>query len=101
MQDMFDAAHYFEEAFPEHWRILSLPGNEVRQNAVIDMVFNMGIGTIRQFVLFLEAILRQDWDWAYVEMLNSKWAEQVGFRAGELARDIRTGKHVRHTYQSF
>lgn len=64
---------------------------ENRQIALVDMCFNLGMQgflNFRQMILALEA---HDYERAANEMLDSKWAEQVGERASCLANIIRTG----------
>ena len=56
-----------------------------RQLVMISMAFNMGRKRLGEFVRFLNAIHLSDWDEAAEEMLNSKWAKQVGPRAHRLA----------------
>ena len=63
----------------------------VRQNVLIDMVFNLGITRFKRFKKLIAAIERQDWDRAADEMLDSKWARQVGRRATELAQMMKDG----------
>lgn len=65
--------------------------SEARRAALIDMNFNLGFPRFRQFRKMLAAIQRNDFDTAAAEMLNSKWARQVGTRALELATMMRTG----------
>ena len=54
------------------------------QYALIDMRFNLGPGGFRSFKRMIAAIKAYDWDKAIVEMLDSKWAEQVKERAHDL-----------------
>lgn len=63
----------------------------IRQTVLVDMVFNMGLQDLKQFVNTLAAIGRRDYEAASVNMLNSQWARQVGSRATELAEIMRTG----------
>lgn len=63
----------------------------VRQTVIVDMIFNMGLSDLLQFVNTLDSIKRRDYEAAAVNMLNSKWAHQVGSRALELANIMRTG----------
>jgi lysozyme len=68
----------------------------VRQCVLINMAFNMGIGTdkrgLRSFRNTLAAIARGDYAAAAVGMRKSKWAMQVGHRAERLAKMIETGR---------
>lgn len=63
----------------------------VRQMVVIDMVFNLGIVGFCKFERMIAALEQGDWQLAAVHMLDSKWSEQVGGRATELAQMMRTG----------
>jgi lysozyme len=73
-----------------HWkRDLSEP----RQNVLVEMVFNLGYPRFSQFKKTIQAIKDQDYDTAATEMLDSKWADQVGQRAINLAEQMRTGKY--------
>lgn len=63
----------------------------VRQLALLNMAFNLG-PRLGQFRDFLTAVRARRWDVAAREILDSKWAGQVGDRAKRLAAMIRTGK---------
>lgn len=67
--------------------------DEVRQAVVVDMVFNMGPGRFAGFKKMLAAIEAKDWKEAAVQMLDSKWAVQVGNRALRLAEMMRSGAY--------
>jgi len=56
-----------------------------RQNILIDMAFNLGIAGLLKFKKTLKYIEMCDYVSASQEMLKSKWAKQVGFRALELS----------------
>ena len=60
-----------------------------RQMVVVDMAFNMGRASLSQFVRFIGAVHRGDWNDAAEEMLDSLWAKQVGTRATTLAHMLR------------
>lgn len=68
------------------WRDLS----DVRQRVMVDMVFNLGMSRFLQFKNFLAGVEAEDWDTAAEEMLDSRWASQVGQRANRLAEAMRT-----------
>ena len=68
--------------------------DEVRQFVLVDMCFNMGLAKLCTFKKFLAAIQRGDFTTAAREMLESRWAGQVGHRARELAEMMRTGEYV-------
>lgn len=65
--------------------------NDQRKAVVANMAFNIGAGGLRQFVKFIKAVNDGDFNTAAVEMLNSRWAKQVGIRAIELADIMRNG----------
>lgn len=65
--------------------------DDVRQNVVADMCFNMGITTLLKFRGTLAAIEEGRYQDAAAGMLASKWARQVGNRAKKLARQMETG----------
>ena len=63
------------------WRQMS----EERQIVLADMCFNLGISRLLGFKNTLAAMQEGRWDDAAKEMLDSKWAKQVGKRAITLA----------------
>lgn len=63
----------------------------VRRGVIINMLFNMGIVRVQKFKKMLSALATKQWDVAAAEMLDSKWAKQVGHRAEELAEIMRKG----------
>lgn len=63
--------------------------SEVRQVALTDMAFNLGIAGISQFSDMWAAIEDENYAGASVEMLDSLWSEQVGTRANDLADMMR------------
>lgn len=63
-----------------------------RQSVLADMVFNMGLASVLNFVNTLGYLARSDWDNASRQMLESKWANEVGGRAIELAGIIKSGE---------
>ena len=69
------------------WRSL----NTVRQRALIDMTFNLGLRGLDGFAQFLLDLQAGDFLGASEEMLRSRWARQVGSRAVELSAMIRSG----------
>ena len=62
-----------------------------RQLVLLDMCFNLGVSRLLGFKRMLAALKAGDYDKATVEMLDSKWAKQVGTRATELAAMMRGG----------
>jgi len=70
------------------WREL----NDVRQNVLANMAFNLGVVGLLGFRNTLKAIADERWEAAATGMLQSKWARQVGQRAVRLATMMRTGE---------
>jgi len=66
--------------------------DSIRQTVLANMCFNMGFRRLMGFHKMWKAIGRRDYQSAAREMLDSRWAEQVGSRAQELARIMRTGE---------
>lgn len=65
-----------------------------RQIVLSDMCFNLGIQRLSQFVKMWDAVQRGDFATAAREMLDSKWARQVGQRAVDLAVGMERGAFV-------
>lgn len=65
--------------------------NRARRNVVIEMIYNLGLPRFQTFRKFLAALRARNWNQAADEMLDSKWARQVGRRADRLANLMRTG----------
>jgi lysozyme len=85
--DIRDFQEEVENAFP-WWSDL----DDVRQRVVVDMAFNMGLGSLSKFVNTLAHIENGRYEEASVEMLDSKWARQVGDRANVLSNMMKTGE---------
>src|SRR3990167_3700959 len=64
----------------------------VRQRAVVDLCFNLGLPRLKGFIKMLEAIARKDWIAAEHELLDSRYEGQVGKRARTLGHMLRTGE---------
>jgi len=78
--DILRVTKELDSAMP-WWRNMS----EVRQRVVVDMVFNLGISRFLNFKNAINAMQEEDWDEAAAQMLDSRWADQVGQRATRLA----------------
>jgi|TARA_R100000988_G_scaffold101263_1_gene73803 lysozyme len=59
------------------WRNL----DDNRQRVMANMCFNLGHPRLSNFKKFIGAMQISDWETAAVEMMDSKWAGQVGNRA--------------------
>lgn len=69
--------------------------DQVRQEALINMLFNLGLPTFLKFKKTLKYVAEGKYSQAAAEMLNSKWATQVGDRAKELAYMMETGAYLK------
>lgn len=65
--------------------------SEKRQLVVADMVFNLGMPRFLEFKRMIAAINAGHYDVASTQMLESKWARQVGQRAKTLAGMMSAG----------
>lgn len=65
--------------------------SDVRQEVLVNMMFNLGYTRLAGFRKFLDALSRSDWTEAANQMLDSKWADDVGDRADRLATAMRKG----------
>jgi GH24 family phage-related lysozyme (muramidase) len=69
----------------------------VRRESLIDLAFNMGIGTLEQFIPFIDAVNKRNWPSAYLHLLTNMrqhltpYLTQTGIRAVDVAGRIRDG----------
>ncbi|MBF0621996.1 MAG: glycoside hydrolase family protein [Magnetococcales bacterium] len=84
--DVDKAAREVEERIPAYARL-----DEVRKRVLVDMAFNMGVGGMMNFKNMLAALERGDYATTAKEMLDSRWARQVGNRSQRLAVMMETG----------
>lgn len=66
--------------------------DRVRNAVLVNMAFNLGIRGLLQFKNTLSLIQQGKYDQAAEAMLQSRWANQVGDRAGRLALQMKTGE---------
>ena len=65
--------------------------SDARKAVVLNMAFNMGEETLKEFVHTIGFITAGKYDAAAAGMLDSLWAKQVGVRAVRLAEAMKTG----------
>ena len=83
-----DVAKFVSEAkilFPD---LDELP--DVAQQVIVNMAFNMGRPRLSKFKNFIAGVNDRDWTRASEEMMDSRWATQVGDRAIRLRNQILT-----------
>lgn len=76
-----------ERSFPWYHEL-----DEVRQAVILDMAYNMGMRTLLQFKRTLKSVKDGEYERASKEMLESKWARQVGARSKRLSKMMETGE---------
>jgi lysozyme len=82
-----DVETYISESEKVFGNLQQMP--EEVQQVIVNMCFNMGAPRLSQFKKFIKAIHDEDWKTASVEMLDSRWAKQVGERANRLSDRIK------------
>ena len=82
-----DVETYISESEKVFGNLQQMP--EEAQQVIVNMCFNMGAPRLSQFKKFIKAIHDEDWATASVEMLDSRWANQVGVRATRLSDRIK------------
>lgn len=85
--DIRDSRRELSAAFPWFDKL-----DEVRQAVLIDMCVNLGLSRLQGFRNTLALLGVGKYEAAAQEMLDSKWAEQVGRRSQRLSRMMATGR---------
>tara|TARA_R110002110_G_scaffold390946_1_gene604135 strand:- start:869 stop:1309 length:441 start_codon:yes stop_codon:yes gene_type:complete len=62
--------------------------NDNKQRVMVNMCFNLGYPRLSKFKKFLAAMKKHDFETAAIEMMDSKWANQVGLRAERLKKRV-------------
>ena len=78
--DLFRVANELDRVAP-WWREMS----QVRQNALVNMAFNLGLPRLLKFKKMMVALENGNFETAWAEAMGSKWAAQVGERANRIA----------------
>lgn len=84
--DITRSAVELEERLPFFNRL-----DPVRKETLVNMAINLGITRLMGFQAMIAALANRDYELAATEMLDSKWARQVGKRAERLATAMREG----------
>jgi len=77
-----DVAKFVSESKKVFPNLDELP--EEAQQVIVNMCFNMGAPRLSKFKKFIAAVNDGNWSTAAVEMMDSRWATQVGARAERL-----------------
>ena len=65
--------------------------DSARYYVLVNMAFNLGVSRLAKFKKMWAALEDRNYELAAAEMLDSKWATQVGTRAIELSNIMRYG----------
>ena len=84
IQDILEAERYLKQIFPR-WQFFS----PRRQDALANIMFNVGVGTFKTFTTVVDGIHREDWNYVAQRLEAYKWYRQVKNRAKELVSMIR------------
>lgn len=79
--DVKEAEEYLHKEYDYYYQL-----SGERKAVLIDMMVNMGPTRLRGFVNTHAALSARDYEVAALEMLDSKWARQVGNRAITLSK---------------
>ena len=82
-----DVEIYVNEAKKVFPNIDDLPPEA--QEVIVNMCFNMGAPRLAKFKKFIAGVNSGDWNTAAIEMMDSRWANQVGNRAVRLRDRIK------------
>ena len=87
-QDVYGAQQEASELL--EWPALD---TDARQNAYVELIFNMGESHWESFSHTRHAVLQKNWQLAHDQLLDSAWAGEVGsHRAQRLANYLLTGE---------
>lgn len=75
------------EAMPAYLEL-----SPARQAVLVNMCFNLGAPRLQGFTRMFAALKEQNYALAAHEMIDSKWAKQVGARADRLAKQMHHGE---------
>jgi len=84
--DVAEVSHQLVNALPWTTQL-----DEARFGVLINMAFNMGFAELLMFRKTLALVQAGEYAQAAKEMLDSKWAQQVGGRAIRLSKQMETG----------
>ena len=83
-----DVKKYISESKKVFPNLDDLP--ETAQEVIVNMCFNMGAPRLWGFKKFIAGVNSGNWNTAAIEMMDSRWARQVGDRAVRLKNRILT-----------
>lgn len=86
-----DIQNFHEELTERFYFYKYLEG--ARKDVLLNLAFNMGVPRLATFVKALDFMSQRKYTEAADEFLRSRWADQVGNRATEVAAMIRTNEY--------
>ena len=84
-----------QEAIEGFYRLFGGYGieiNEVREHALVNMIYNLGYTGVKNFKNTIQSIRNEDWSSAAMHARSSLWYRQVTRRARRICREIETGE---------
>lgn len=85
-QDFANAKQQMESFCKEY--DLTIP-DEIK-GVLLEMIFQLGIGTLHKFKKFIQALQDKNWNNAADEMIDSRWHQQTPERCKTLANRVRS-----------
>jgi lysozyme len=67
--------------------------DQVRQEALVNMCFNLGFTRLMKFSKMMAAMAEGKYSLAASEALDSRWAKQVGNRSKDIAHMLDFGEY--------
>ena len=86
-----DIKESIAELTPYRWFTIH---DQVRQGVLIELVFNIGLPHLLEFIKMIAALTIKDYITASHELANSEWAKQVGInRVSDMQHRLLTGTY--------
>lgn len=83
----FDNAKQQMESFCKEYK-LNIP--DAIQGILLEMIFQLGIGTLHKFKKFIQALQENNYNNAADEMIDSRWHQQTPERCKALSNRVRS-----------
>ena len=64
---------------------------DARKRVIVNMIFNIGLSRFKQFKKTIQYLSDREYYRASIEMMDSRWARQVGVRADRLSEMMKNG----------
>lgn len=90
--ELLGKVNYFIRVFRKWFAGIEM--DETREEALVNMMFNLGVTRFKLFKEMDKAIREGNWDRASEEAKNSLWYSQVPKRAERIVAELKTGKGI-------